>query len=118
MCGRYTLRPKREVIAEAFDLPDFFEVPPCYNIAPTQFVPVVWLDPETGARGFTALRWGLIPSWADDPTIGNRLINAKAETVAEKPAFRSAFKRRRCLIIADGFYEWAKSNGKTPIPSG
>ena len=72
------------------------------------------LDRASGERGLSLLQWGLIPSWADDPAIGNRLINARAETVAEKPAFRTAFKKRRCLVVADGFYEWKRENGKTP----
>ena len=88
VCGRYTLKAPREAIAEAFDLADVPQLLPRYNIAPTQAVPVVRLDPASGERGLSLLQWGLIPSWADDPAIGNRLINARAETVAEKPAFR------------------------------
>ena len=88
MCGRYTLKAPREAIAEAFDLADVPQLLPRYNIAPTQAVPVVRLDRASGERGIALLQWGLIPSWADDPAIGNRLINARAETVAEKPAFR------------------------------
>ena len=118
MCGRYTLKAPREAIAEAFDLADVPQLLPRYNIAPTQPVPVVRLDPGSGERGLAFLQWGLIPSWADDPAIGNRLINARAETVAEKPAFRTAFKKRRCLVPADGFYEWKRENGKAPITSG
>ena len=89
------------------------ELLPRYNIAPTQPVPVVRLDQASGERGLALLQWGLIPSWADDPAIGNRLINARAETVAEKPAFRTAFKKRRCLVVADGFYEFIWT---IPIP--
>ena len=114
MCGRYTLKAPREAIAEAFDLADVPQLLPRYNIAPTQAVPVVRLDRASGEREIALLQWGLIPSWADDPAIGNRLINARAETVAEKPAFRTAFKKRRCLVVADGFYEWKRENGKTP----
>jgi putative SOS response-associated peptidase YedK len=114
VCGRYTLKAPKKAIAEAFDLADVPPLLPRYNIAPTQPVPVVRLDPASGERGLALLHWGLIPSWADDPAIGHRLINARAETVAEKPAFRSAFKRRRCLVVADGFYEWKRENGKTP----
>lgn len=108
MCGRFTLRASPGVIAEQFGL---FEAPDFaarYNIAPSQPVPVVRLrpaDPE-GRRELVLLRWGLVPSWADDPSIGNRLINARAESAARKPAFRKAFVRRRCLVVADGFYEW------------
>ena len=117
MCGRFTLRAPASVVAEQFAL---FEVPPFaprFNIAPSQPVPVVRLgkgDSPLSPRGTVPfsgrelvwLRWGLIPSWAKDPAIGNRLINARAETVAEKPAFRAALRRRRCLVAADGFYEW------------
>src|SRR3954470_21171289 len=106
MCGRYTLHTKAEPIAEAFDLPEVPPLPARYNIAPTQDVPVVRLGPDRGVREFGLLHWGLIPSWADDPAIGNRMINARAETVAEKPAFRKAFQARRCLVLTDGFYEW------------
>lgn len=116
MCGRYTFKSRPKAIAEAFDLP---EVPthlePRYNIAPTQAVPVVRLEAGSTVRRLALLRWGLIPSWADDPAIGNKLINARAETVAEKPAFRAAFKKRRGLILGDGFYEWQRTNGKTPF---
>ena len=115
MCGRYTLRSSPEAIAGAFDLPEVPELPARYNIAPTQDVPVVRLDPDRGGREFGLLHWGLIPSWADDPAIGNRMINARAETVAEKPAFRKAFQSRRCLVISDGFFEWRRE-GKHKQP--
>ena len=108
MCGRYTLTARREAVAAAFDLDDFFDLPPRYNIAPTQWVPAVRLDPEGGGREVSAFKWGLIPPWVDEPGIGNRLINARAETVAERPAFRTAFRRRRCLVVADGFFEWVR----------
>ena len=101
----------REAIAEAFDLADVPELLPRYNIAPTQPVPVVRLDRASGEREIALLQWGLIPSWADDPAIGHRLINARAETVAEKTAFHTPFQKRRCLVVADGFYEWAEVNG-------
>ena len=114
MCGRYTLKAPREAIPEAFDLADLPQLLPRYNIAPTQPVPVVRLDLASSERQLSLLQWGLIPSWADDPAIGNRLINARALTVAEKPAFRAAFKKRRCLVVADAFYEWKRGNGKTP----
>lgn len=101
------------MIAEQFSL---FEVAPFtarFNIAPTQPVPVIRMRPTDAAeRELAWLRWGLVPSWAKDPSIGNRLINARAETVAEKPAFRTAIRRRRCLIAADGFYEW-QCSGRT-----
>ena len=114
MCGRYTLKAPREAIAEAFDLADIPQISPRYNIAPTQPVPVVRLDRASGEREIALLQWGLIPSWADDPAIGNRLINARAETVAEKPAFRTAFKKRRCLVVADGFFDTKPENGENP----
>src|SRR3954451_21977496 len=114
MCERYTLTARRRAIAAAFDLDDFFELPPRYNIAPTQWVPAVRFDSEGCGREVTALKWGLIPPWVEEPGIGNRLINARAETVAERPAFRSAFRQRRCLLAADGFYEWKRGDGRTP----
>jgi len=106
MCGRYMITSAREAMKRVFDVPTLFELAPRYNVAPTQEVPVVRL--QEGERELAMLRWGLIPSWAKDPEIGNRMINARGETVAEKPSFRSAFRRRRCLVVADGFYEWQK----------
>jgi len=108
MCGRFTLRAPASVIAAQFSL---FEVPllkPRFNIAPTQPVPVVRMTPQQAEppRQFVFLHWGLVPSWAADPAIGHRLINARAETAADKPSFRTALRRRRCLVVADGFYEW------------
>ncbi|MGB7440871.1 MAG: SOS response-associated peptidase [Coleofasciculaceae cyanobacterium] len=111
MCGRFSQSQPAEAIAKAFQV----EVPPLkarYNIAPTQTVGTILLTPEEQKREFKMLRWGLIPSWAKDEKIGVRLINARAETVAEKPSFRSAFRHRRCLVVADGFYEWQKLEGK------
>jgi putative SOS response-associated peptidase YedK len=109
MCGRYALSTPAAVIAEHFELLDLdeLELPPRFNIAPTQTLPVVRLAAD-GTRELVAARWGLIPSWAKDPAIGNRLINARAESAADKPAFRSAFRRRRCLVPATGFYEWQR----------
>jgi putative SOS response-associated peptidase YedK len=115
MCGRFTLRTPTQAIVEAFDLAGAPELPPRYNIAPTQPAAAIRLDPQQKNRQWSLLRWGLIPSWADDPAIGNRLINARAETVAIKPAFRHAFQKGRCLVIADGFYEWKKT-GSTKQP--
>lgn len=113
MCGRYSLSQSGETIAAAFDLADVPTVASRYNIAPTQPVPVI--RAAAGTRQIAELHWGLIPSWSKDPGIGARLINARAETVTEKPSFRSAFKRRRCLLVADGFYEWQRSpQGKQP----
>jgi len=106
MCGRFTLRTSPRSVADAFGLNDVPLFEPRYNIAPTQ--PVAAIQLQDGHRQLSFLRWGLIPSWADDPSIGNRMINARAEGVADKPSFRSAFKKSRCLIVADGFYEWKK----------
>jgi putative SOS response-associated peptidase YedK len=111
MCGRFTLKTPAEVLAEHFDLIEVPELGSRYNVAPSQPVPVVRLDEGVG-RNLALLRWGLIPAWADDPAIGNRLINARAETVADKPAFRHAFKAKRCLVVADGFFEWSAASGK------
>ncbi|MCB1033456.1 MAG: SOS response-associated peptidase [Acidobacteria bacterium] len=114
MCGRYTLHTPGETVAEIFDVTESVELAPRYNIAPTQEVAVVGLSHQ-GNRSLGFMRWGLIPSWAKDPSIGNRLINARSESAAEKPAFRSSFKKRRCLVPADGFYEWKKvGDGKQP----
>lgn len=111
MCGRFTLRSKASDVAKAFSLLDVPELPLRYNIAPTQAVPIVRLG-DDGNRSLALAHWGLIPSWVDDPAIGNRMINARADTVATKPSFRTAFKKRRCLLVADGFYEWQKTDGK------
>lgn len=116
MCGRYTLTTPGEIIAEIFDLAAPPELPAHYNVAPTQEVAAVRVDEPGGERRLVILRWGLVPHWADDPAIGNRMINARAETAAEKPAFRSSFKAKRCLVVADGFYEWQKVSGGTKQP--
>jgi putative SOS response-associated peptidase YedK len=115
MCGRYTLKTPVSVLAERFEIEDSpSSITPSYNIAPTQQVATVLA--ENGKRKLEMLHWGLIPSWAKDPEVGNRMINARAETVAEKPSYRKAFQERRCLILADGFYEWQKTdNGKQPF---
>ena len=115
MCGRYTLTAPSESLAEmlpGLEITD--EISPRYNIAPTQEVAVV---PNNGEKRMEYFRWGLIPSWARDPKIGSRMINARSETLAEKPSFRTAYKRRRCLVLADGYYEWRGERdrgGKTP----
>ncbi|MCX8025018.1 MAG: SOS response-associated peptidase, partial [Thermanaerothrix sp.] len=113
MCGRFTLTVDAEQLVFFFGLNGIpTDWRPRYNIAPTQ--PILGLrDAET--RQAEWFRWGLIPSWAKDPAIGNRLINARAETLDEKPAFRSAFASRRCLILADGFYEWQAGEGRRPF---
>lgn len=88
--------------------------PPSWNLAPTQDGLVVRRHPETGARHLDALRWGLVPRWAKDPSVGSRMINARAESLSDKPAFRDAFRRRRCLVPIDGFYEWRAESPKSP----
>jgi putative SOS response-associated peptidase YedK len=105
MCGRYSLEARSSEIVEAFGLAEAISMSARYNIAPTQSVPVVRLDPEQGQRRLQMIRWGLKPAWARGP---RPIINARSETVAQKPSFRTAFKRRRCLVPATGFYEWQK----------
>ena len=118
MCGRFTLKTDPETLTEtfpSFTTPAADEMAPRYNIAPSQPVAVV---PNNGENSVEFFQWGLIPSWAKDPKIGNRMINARSETLAEKPSFRTPYKRRRCLILSDGFYEWRSEPGsksKTPI---
>src|SRR5690242_10198570 len=104
MCGRFTLRAAPQDLAEYFDLAEMPDLVPRYNVAPTQMIGAV--RETAGLRKWSFLRWGLIPSWAKDMKIGNSLLNARSESIASKPSFRSAFKARRCLIAADGFYEW------------
>ncbi|MCY4464234.1 MAG: SOS response-associated peptidase [Chloroflexi bacterium] len=114
MCARYTLTADSESIQQAFNL-DSAEIweGPRYNIAPTQKVAVI---SDHQPQSLSILKWGLVPSWATDPKIGSRMINARSETAQEKPSFRSAFKRRRCLIPANGYYEWARQGKrKTPM---
>lgn len=111
MCGRFSLT-QTEDIASIFQLVGAPSTVPRYNIAPTQPAPAVLVTPESSSREFKLLYWGLIPSWSKDPKIGARMINARAETAAEKPSFRTALKRRRCLILADGFYEWQKRDSR------
>lgn len=106
MCGRFALGIPPKSIQQHFDLPETVELSPRYNIAPSQEVATVRHLPGKEFRQLDLLRWGLIPHWAKDMKIGYRMINARAETLARKPAFREAFKKRRCLIAADGFYEW------------
>jgi len=112
MCGRYSQTQSAEIIAKAFQVDNVPTLEPRYNIAPTQWVSSVLQTSASTNRQFKMLYWGLIPSWAKDSKIGAKLINARAETVAEKPAFRSAFRQRRCLVLADGFYEWQQQEAK------
>jgi putative SOS response-associated peptidase YedK len=115
VCGRFALTAPASTIAEIFQVDVLPDVLPRYNIAPTTLVPTVIQGAE-GQRELVEMRWGLVPTWAKDPKVGYKLINARAETVASKPAFRAAFKRRRALIVADGFYEWQKVDKKTKVP--
>ena len=109
MCGRYTLATPVNNLVEHFEIDEYpSSITSSYNIAPTQEVAAVIAKVEK--RKLEMLRWGLVPAWADDPSIGNRMINARAETVAEKPSFRKAFKDRRCLVLSDGFYEWRRTS--------
>jgi putative SOS response-associated peptidase YedK len=116
MCGRFTLRQRLQDLMRTFNVSaqTEWQYPLRFNIAPTQEIPVV--RQTSAGRELTLMRWGLIPSWATDPKIGYSMINSKSETAAEKPSFRSAMKKRRCLIPADGFYEWRKV-GKTKQPN-
>lgn len=114
MCGRFTLRANVEVIAQQFSLFELPELHPRFNVAPTQ--PVLAIRCVDAQRTAEMLHWGLVPPWASDPRVGTRMINARIETVAEKPAFRAAVRRRRCLVVADGFYEWqASGRAKQPF---
>ena len=124
MCGRFTLASDAEALNQTFfDFAGPMNLSPRYNISPTQDVAVIAnTSTDTGESRETGqvefFHWGLIPSWAKDPKIGNRMINARSETLSEKPSFRNAYKRRRCLILADGYYEWRKIPGdrlKQPV---
>ena len=112
MCGRFTLRTPANELVGQFQLETMPELQPRYNISPTPAVPIVRTTQESPRRQMTFARWGLVPSWAKELAIGNRMINARGETVAEKPSFRTPFRRRRCLVIADGYYEWKKIEGR------
>jgi putative SOS response-associated peptidase YedK len=118
MCGRYTLSTPTDEIAALFDLAtqmDLPALPQRYNVAPTQEAAVVRVVAPGAPRRLDLLRWGLVPYWADDLSIGNRMINARSESAADKPAFRRSFRRQRCLVATDGFYEW-KKEGKLKQP--
>lgn len=111
MCGRLILATPAAELARLFGFPDRAPLMPRYNLAPTQELPIVRTDSE-GRRQMVMARWGLVPSWAKDISIGSRMINARAETVADKPAYRKAFRCRRCVVPADGFYEWQAVPGR------
>lgn len=114
MCGRFAFFSPKEAVIAAFGVNFDLEVRPRYNIAPSQDV-IILLSGPSGQTVAGECRWGLVPFWAKDPAIGNRMINARAETIGEKPAYRQSFSRRRCLVLASGFYEWRKeAHGKTP----
>jgi putative SOS response-associated peptidase YedK len=112
MCGRFTLFDSASAVAGEFGLAEVPSLAQRYNIAPSQEIAAVRISAEGRAREYALLRWGLVPSWAKDPSFGDRMINARSETAAEKPAFRSAVRRRRCLVPASGFYEWKRTNGR------
>lgn len=112
MCGRYALLTPTELLARVFDLADEPDAPwtagpPRWNVAPSQTLPIVRHSYRLGTPGIRLARWGLVPSWADDPAIGNRMINARSESAASKPSFRAAWRARRCLVPMNGFFEWA-----------
>jgi len=110
MCGRFALDEKPRKLAEHFDLSGDLELSPSWNIAPSSRICTITIDND-GSRHLGKMRWGLVPSWAKDTSIGNKLSNARGETVAEKPSFKNAFKYHRCLIPASGFYEWKAQQG-------
>nr|WP_263327479.1 SOS response-associated peptidase [Neobacillus sp. Marseille-Q6967] len=117
MCGRFTLTAPVDVLLDRFDVEFFMqeqEYAPSYNVAPSQSVLAVINNGAHNKMGF--LRWGLIPTWAKDMSIGYKMINARAETLTEKPSFRNAYRKKRCLIVADSFYEWKRVDNKTKIP--
>jgi hypothetical protein len=113
MCGRYLITSAPEAIRALFRYAEEPDFPPRYNNAPTQPVPIVRLD--KGGRSFALMRWGLIPAWVKDPHTFSLLINARGETIGEKPAFRNAMRRRRCLFPADGFYEWGRGRAQARV---
>lgn len=110
MCGRYLLTSPVDALIDLFGVQERLNLAPTYNAAPTQSLPIVRLA-DGGRRELVTARWGLVPFWAKDTTIGARAFNARAETLAERPMFREAYRRRRCLVPADGFYEWQKTDG-------
>ncbi len=114
MCGRYAFFSPAEAVRRAFAVEDGPELEPRYNIAPTQAVPAI-REQQDGRRAVSLLHWGLVPSWAKDRAVGNRMINARSETLSDRPAFRRAYRSRRCILPADGWYEWQpRAAGKQP----
>lgn len=116
MCGRFGFDIPRARVAEHFGLAEAPELAPRYNIAPSQAVAAVLAHPDDGRRVLRFLKWGLVPGWARDPKLGNRMINARSETVAEKPAFKRAFAARRAIIPASHFFEWQRTDDDSRIP--
>ena len=117
MCGRFTLTATIDELMDRFDVESFLqeeEYSPSYNVAPSQSVLAVLNNGKENRMGF--LRWGLIPPWAKDKSIGYKMINARSETLAEKPSFKHAYQKKRCIIVADSFYEWKRVDGKIKIP--
>jgi len=116
MCGRFTLTAGGPALADEFELADVPELAARYNIAPSQDVAVILREPSCTTRVLRNMRWGLVPHWARDPAMGSRMINARAESAAEKPAYRTPFRQRRCLLPATGFFEWKRIGaGKQPM---
>ena len=116
MCGRFAFYSPHEAVVRLFGLPeDTPEIEPRYNIAPTTYIPAVRED-VAGTRKLAMLYWGLVPVWAKEKSIGSRMINARAETLREKPAFRNAYRKRRALVVADGYYEWMKLGAREKQP--
>lgn len=115
MCGRFAQRTPTKTLAKEFQVNDMPDIEPRYNIAPTQ--DILSIRRTDDGREAAMLKWGLVPSWAKDVSIGAKLINARSETITEKPSFREAFKKRRCIIPADGFYEWQRTDGTATRPS-
>ncbi len=112
MCGRFTLTTSSQTVQEVFPQFEIPELEPHYNIAPTQSVAVIRRARSEQDPSFAMVRWGLVPFWAEDPSVGSRMINARSESVADKPAFKHNFQKRRCLVLADGFFEWMETDGK------
>ena len=116
MCGRFTLSTPAQTLQQIFDLSETPDLPPRYNIAPSEAIATIRLPAPQAGRRLDLLRWGLVPPWAKAPDVGARMINARAETAATNPAFRAAFRRRRCLVPADGFYEWQRLERRNKQP--
>ena len=116
MCGRFTLSTPAQTLQQIFDLTETPDLPPRYNIAPSEAIATIRLPEPQAGRRLDLLSWGLVPPWAKEPDVGARMINARAETAATNPAFRAAFRRRRCLVPADGFYEWQQVDRRHKQP--